>query len=168
MIKGILLKHSPKMKEISEIEILSQLDPLNEYDQLSTRVDPISGYTIYRRSYYSDNLYITSYSSEGKSVIDSIWEVYETLNYGAPNFIKSFRKDQNMIIVSWPRYEDDKFEDASYTLMIEELTRFTAFSNIFKYYFAFILKNFSGSAESLSVYLKEYINMCIVVDEEND
>lgn len=158
MIKGILLKHSPKMKEMSEIEILSQLDPLNEYDQLSTRVDPISGYTIYRRSYYSDNLYITSYSSEGKDVIDSIWEVYETLNYGAPNFIKSFRKDQNMIIVSWPRYEDDKFEDASYTLMIEELTRFTAF----------ILKNFSGSAESLSVYLKEYINMCIVVDEEND
>lgn len=137
------------MKEISELEILGQLDPLKEYDQLTTRVDPISGSTIYRRSYYSDDLYISTYASIEKLNVEAIWDVYNTLNEGAGDYIKAFLKDENTIVVAWPRYED-KFEDAQYTLLIEEITRVTAF----------FMKEFGINDDSIG-YLKNYIDFCV-------
>jgi hypothetical protein len=149
MIKGILLKRAPHMKEISELEILGQLDPLKEYDQLTTRVDPLSGSTIYRRSYYSDDLYISTYASIEKLNVEAIWDVYNTLNEGAGDYIKAFMKDENTIVVAWPRYED-KFEDAQYTLLIEEITRVSAF----------FMKEFGINDDSIG-YLRNYIDLCV-------
>lgn len=137
------------MRDISELEILGQLDPLKEYDQLNTKVDPISGSSIYRRSYYSNDLYISTYASIEKLNIEAIWDVYNTLNEGAGDYIKAFMKDENTIVVAWPRYED-KFEDAQYTLLIEELTRVTAF----------FMKEF-GINDDSSRYLRNYIDLCV-------
>ena len=149
MIKGILLKRAPHMRDISELEILGQLDPLKEYDQLNTKVDPISGSSIYRRSYYSNDLYISTYASIEKLNVEAIWDVYNTLNEGAGDYIKAFMKDENTIVVAWPRYED-KFEDAQYTLLIEELTRVTAF----------FMKEF-GINDDSARYLRNYIDLCV-------
>ena len=154
MIKGILLKRAPKMLEFSELEILGQLDPLNEYDQLNTRVDPISGSTIYRRSYYSDDFYISTYASEGDLNVEAIWDIYNIMNNSAGNYLKAFKKDSNTIVVAWHRYED-KFEDAQYTLLIEELTRITAF----------FVKEF-GASPTAAEYLKSYIDMCVLDGED--
>lgn len=149
MIKGILLKRAPHMRDISELEILGQLDPLKEYDQLNTKVDPISGNSIYRRSYYSDDLYISTYASIEKLNVEAIWDVYNTLNEGAGDYIKAFMQDENTIVVAWPRYED-KFEDAQYTLLIEEITRVTAF----------FMKEF-GINDDSARYLRNYIDLCV-------
>lgn len=137
------------MRDISELEILGQLDPLKEYDQLNTKVDPISGSSIYRRSYYSNDLYISTYASIEKLNVEAIWDVYNTLNEGAGDYIKAFMKDENTIVVAWPRYED-KFEDAQYTLLIEELTRVTAF----------FMKEF-GINDDSARYLRNYIDLCV-------
>ena len=150
MIKGILLKETPNMQNMSEAEILGRLDPLKESEGLGTHIDPISGKSIYRRLYYSDDIYISTYASESDFAIEAIWDVYRVLNTAAGNYIKAFRRagDANTLIIAWPRY-DDKFEDATYTLMIEEIIRIAAWMN----------KTFGGD---LAVeYLKDYINTCI-------
>ena len=154
MIKGILLKRAPKMLEFSELEILGQLDPLKEYDQLNSRVDPLSGNTIYRRLYYSDDFYISTYASEGDLNVEAIWDIYNIMNNSAGNYLKAFKKDSNTIVVAWHRYED-KFEDAQYTLLIEELTRITAF----------FVKEF-GANSTAAEYLKGYIDMCVLDGED--
>lgn len=136
------------MKNISELEILGKLDPLKENEDLGTHVDPISGKTIFRRSYYSDDLYIVTYASESSFAVDAIWEVYEVLNIGAGDYIKSFKKDENTVVISWPRYED-KFEDATYTLMIEEIIRVAAWQ----------IKSFGKLAAE--GYISDYISTCV-------
>lgn len=154
MIKGILLKKSPHMGDKDEIYILSRLDPLKEYEGLGTRTDPMTGKEIFRRSYYSDDLYISTYASDSKDAIDAIWEVFDTLNKGATEYIKSFKKDERTIVIAWPRYED-KFEDATYTTMIEEITRIVAF----------FIKEF-GSDGMVDRYIRDYINMCVANGED--
>ena len=136
------------MQNMSEAEILGKLDPLKESEGLGTHLDPISGKTIYRRLYYSDDIYISTYASESDFAIEAIWEVYNILNRAASNYIKAFKQDTNTLVIAWPRYED-KFEDATYTLMIEEIIRIAAWMN----------KTFG---EDLTVgYLRDYISTCI-------
>lgn len=137
------------MQSISEAEILGKLDPLNEYEGLVEHLDPITGKSIYRRVYYSSDLYISTYASESDFAIDAIWEVYDVLNNGAGNFLKAFKKDNNTLVLSWPRFKDDKYEDATYTLMIEEITRIAAW----------LLKTFGLAAATK--YIENYIKTCI-------
>jgi len=80
MIKGFLLKHKPKMEEISDAEIMSQLDPLKECENkysFSTNVGDKQISTT-RRAFYTDTLYITTYTAE-EEVINALWEVYNMM-----------------------------------------------------------------------------------------
>ena len=136
-----------------DLEILGQLDPLKENEPVVVRKDPISGCEIYQRSYYSDNLYITTYASGNELNIEAIFEVYEVLNEGAPDYLKAFKKDDKTVIIAWPRYED-KFEDATYTLLIEEIIRISAF----------LLKEFG--IDAAKIYIQNYLNMCVANGED--
>lgn len=150
MIKGILLEKKPGMADIAESDVLSKFDPLNKYeDRFDVTFGPDKELSATRRVFYSDSLYITTYTSQHKDVIDTLMEVYNILNRCVPEFIKAFKKGDNAIFVAWPRYED-KFEDATYTLMIEELTRIAAF----------FMKEF-GVDDEVCNYLKAYVNLCI-------
>ena len=145
MIKGILLKSPPIMRGMSETDILSKLDPLNEYEP-KYEMDSDSGVHTTRRVFCTDNLYITTYTSED-GMLNSLMDVYEAASTGAPDLIKAFRKG-NAIFVAYQKLED-KFEDATYTVMIEELIRVTAF---------FVRK---FGVDTASDYVREYVDLCV-------
>ena len=138
------------MKEVSEFDILSKLDPLKEYEPKYDLTVGREGGNISstRRMFYTDDLYITIYTSPDSVVTESLWELYQILNKAAGDIIKAFRKD-NAIFVSWPRFED-KFDDATYTLMVEELARVSSF----------LLKEL-GTDEEVEKMVSNYIEMCI-------
>lgn len=149
MIKGILLKSPPIMKEISEADILSSLDPLKEYEpkyELDSTTSSGDEIHTTRRIFYTDKLYITTYTTENV-MLENMWEVYSTLSTAAPELIKVFKKG-DAIFVAYPKYED-KFEDATYTVLIEELTRVAAF----------FCRSFDK--EDAINYIKEYIDLCV-------
>ena len=114
------------MENMSETDILSKLDPLKEYEakyDLDSETDSGAVHTT-RRVFYTDELYITTYTTEG-NLLESLWDVYYVLTQGAGKLVKAFRKG-DAIFVAWPKPED-KFEDATYTVLIEELIRVAAF-----------------------------------------
>jgi len=151
MIKGFLFKNKPHMNEFSEVDILSRLDPLKEsedkFDFTTTIGDEEVSAT--RRSFYSEDLYISTYTSESSGVLDSLWDVYNAINMGAPEVLRAFKKG-NAIFVAWPRFEDDKFDDSAYTIFIEELIRVSAL----------FIREF-GSAEIASKYIQSYVDLCV-------
>jgi len=152
MIKGILLKSPPIMEGMSETDILSKLDPLKEYEskyEMNSRGSSGEIHTT-RRIFYTDELYITTYTSE-KEMIDSLWEVYDVLTHGAPKLVKAFRKG-DAIFVAYPKLED-KFEDATYTVLIDELVRVTAF----------FIKHFDR--EKAIEFVEDYIDLCVAWKE---
>lgn len=143
------------MEEISDAEIMSQLDPLKECENkysFSTNVGDKQISTT-RRAFYTDTLYITTYTAE-EEVINALWEVYNVLNNAAPNLIKSFIVG-SALFVAWPKY-DDRFEDAAYSTMIEELVRVSAF----------FCKEF-GVDDATTDYVKRYVELCVAYDRKN-
>jgi hypothetical protein len=148
MIKGILLKSPPIMRGISETDILSSLDPLKEYEskyELDSSTEAGDVHTT-RRVFYTDKLYIVTYTTE-KVILQNLWEVYDTLTMAAPDIIKAFRKG-DAVFVSYPKFED-KFEDATYSVLIDELVRVTAF----------FCREFDK--ETAVNYVKDYVDLCV-------
>lgn len=148
MIKGIKLSEPPNMGEYSDPEILGELDPLKEYEEPSKFFNP-AGEKITRRVHYSDKLYITTYMCKDESSLDTIWTVYDILNMGAKNYIRSIRVSPNVIVCSWPKY-DNKVDDATYTLLIEEITRIAAF---------FVME--FGAEDITYKYIEDYLKLCV-------
>ena len=156
MIKGFLLKNKPNMEEISEADVMSQLDPLKECEDKFDFNTVIGDKQISttRRSFYTDSLYITTYTADN-DVLSALWEVYNVLNRACGNLIKSFVVG-NALFVVYPRYEDDKFEDATYSVMIEELVRVAAF----------FCKEF-GVDDMSEEYVKRYVSLCVSYDRKD-
>ena len=130
------------MEGMSETDILSKLDPLKEYEskyEMNSRGSSGEIHTT-RRIFYTDELYITTYTSE-KEMIDSLWEVYDVLTHGAPKLVKAFKKG-DAIFVAYPKL-----------VLIDELVRITAF----------FIKHFDR--EKAIEFVEEYIDLCVAWKE---
>ena len=137
------LKCNPEMDSVSTVDVLDELDLTNHVGDTNTY--DASDYKISRDLYISDKYFITIFKTNRKPIIDILAEIYETLQNAAPNFIKVI-KYNNTIITAIPNYKEP-YEDTTYSAVIDELIRITAF----------FFKKFGSSLASL--YLKEYISL---------
>lgn len=137
------------MKNKTDLDILSSLDPLKEREE---PLDiPLSGVDepLKRRIFYTPDLYIVTYHSDSKESIENLWDIYDTINNACPELIKSIRREKT-VFVAYPRYED-KFNNATYSLMVDEIIRVTAY----------LLKANDFNRQKTAAEVKNYIKLCV-------
>ena len=150
IIKTIYLEYRPEMDNISALEILSELDTLNKDTNHST-VLVGSDHKVYKDQFITPNYFITflKIKTEDDIMFLSMKKLYEILQLSVPCFLKVMSVGDTLIIVT-PRYSDI-FQDASYSVMMEELIRFTSYA----------YKKTNGDDIETSIMVKEYVGMCI-------
>lgn len=148
MIKAIYLDKYPNMDNVSALEILSELNPLWKNENNST-VLVGSNHKIYKDAFITLNYFVTFYKITDELTFLSMKKIYEIIQLSVPSFLKVM-SIENTLIVATPKYSD-MFENASYSVMIEELTRFTSWA----------YRKTNGDELETSIMLKEYIEMCV-------
>lgn len=149
MIKALYFETRPRMDSVGALELLDELNPL-EKDNLSCSEIPLGdNRKIIKDSFITDNYFITFFKVIGDAItFSSILKVYEIMQLAVPNFLKVL-KVKNSIIVATPKYENS-YENASYSLMMDELVRFTTYC----------FKRTNDEVTS-SIMLKEYVEMYV-------
>lgn len=148
MIKAIYLEEYPMMDNVSALEILSELNPLWRNDNNST-VLVGSDHKIYKDAFITPNYFVTFYRITDGITFLSMKKIYEIIQLSVPNFLKVMSIDKTLIVAT-PKYSD-MYENASYSVMLEELIRFTSWA---------YRKN-DGDELGTSIMLKEYVEMCV-------
>lgn len=149
MIKSLYFESKPKMDCVGVIELLDELNPLSKDDISSTEIPLDGGHKIIKDSFITENYFITFFRVENDPItLMSIIKVYEIMQLAIPNFLKVINV-KNSVIVATPKY-DNSYENASYSLMMDELVRFTTYS--FKR---------TGDEVLSSIMLKEYVEMYV-------
>lgn len=149
MIKALYFESCPNMDSVSAVELLDELNPLIKDSRGSTILSVgNSERKIYKDSFITQNYFITFNKIEDEDTLKSILKIYEVMQLSIPSFLKVINIG-NSVIVAIPRY-DDAYENASYTVMIDELVRFTAYC----------LKK-TGDDIVSSMMLKEYVDMYV-------
>ena len=148
MIKGIFLMEEPYMDEVSELEILSDLDFLYEESKPSNFND--GNYTMKKSSYKGENFITTIYETDYEPSMKAMFIAYDIIQKANPSFIKSFKYGKNKLIVSYPSYYEDGPDAVKiYSDMIDELLRVTVF-----------LLRYNSPDEAVEQ-LREYIEMSV-------
>ena len=149
MIKALYFETRPRMDSVGALELLNELNPLLK-DNLGSSVIPIGkDREIVKDSFITDNYFITFFKVIGDPLtLSSILKVYEIMQLSIPSFLKVL-KVRDSIIVATPKYENS-YENASYSLMMDELVRFTTYC--FKR---------TGDEVTSSIMLKEYVEMYV-------
>ena len=148
MIKALYLESYPEMDKVSAIEILDELDPIIKNENNST-VLVGSNHKIYKDAFITPNYYVTFIKIDESLTFMSIKKIYEILQLSIPNFLKVLNI-KNTLIVATPRY-NDVYENASYSVMMDELVRFTSYA----------YRKTGCDDISTSIMLKEYVEMCV-------
>ncbi len=148
MIKALYLESYPDMDNVSAIEILDELNPLIKNENNSA-VLVGTNHKIYKDAFVTPNFFVTFMKIDEKITFLSMLKIYEILQFSIPNFLKVL-KIENTLIVATPRY-NDLYEDASYSVMMDELIRFTSYA----------YRKTGGDELSTSIMLKEYVEMCV-------
>lgn len=147
MIKAIYLEEYPTMDNVGALEILSELNPLCRNDNSTVLVG--SDHKIYKDTFITPNFFVTFYRITDKMTFLSMRKIYEIIQLSVPNFLKVMSVEKTLIITI-PKYSD-MYENASYSVMIDELIRFTSWA---------YRKN-NGDELETSIMLKEYVEMCV-------
>lgn len=151
MIKGILLRHQPKMADLEEIEILSLVDPLAETEYVSERSK--AGHKVERRVFEVPGLQITLLTTIDPVSLSAISGVWKILEKAAPDFMKVLELPESKVLVAWPRYQDSS-ESENYTSMMNELIRVAVF----------LLRTYGITKKDKVVeLLKDYVEVCVSI-----
>lgn len=157
MIKGIYLETEPKMANVSESDVISELDLLKIAE--SSHDIKVEENNVERTIYYSDNHYIYVFKFTGDNIdrFNELSKPYEILQKAWPELLKEFKYQDNKMIFAIPRYNTG--EDIVYKSMVEELIRFISF-----FYFT-VLENGEDDDETAELmtteYIKEYIKFAV-------
>lgn len=148
MIKGIFLIEEPFMDEVTDLEILSDLDFLYEDSEPTTYNG--GEYIMKKSAYRGDNFITTIYETSYQPSMSAMFIAYSIIQKANPSFVKVFKYGENRLIISYPNFYEDGIEIAkTYQDMIEELLRVTVF----------LLRN--NDPEDSVELLKEYIDINI-------
>lgn len=147
MIKGIYLRQLGEMSKVSDFDILKNLDPLLQTEE----PEVFSGvlYTMTRRSIYSKDYNITTFTADSKVSIDAMYNIYKIIEMADPNLIKVFYYTEDSIVVACPMFKGF-IENTNYSTVIDELVRVSAFC----------LKMTGNVGKSVDL-LKDYMELCI-------
>lgn len=148
MIKALWFETRPEMDSVGAIEILDELNPLIKDNRSSTIIPLRDGHKMIKDSYITKNFFIMFLKIDDPLTFESMLKIYEVLQLSIPNFLKVLNVN-NTIIVATPRY-DDAYENASYSVMMDELVRFTTYC----------LKR-TGDDLTSSIMLKEYVELFV-------
>lgn len=149
MIKAIYLESYPKMDSVSAVEVLDELNPLIKNENNST-VLVGKNHKIYKDEFITRNYFVTFIKViNDLETLETMRKIYDIIQLGLPNFIKVLGVGNSLIIVT-PKYQD-LYENASYSVMIEELIRFTTYA----------YKKTGGDELTTSIWLKEYVEFCV-------
>lgn len=148
MIKAIYLETYPKMDSTSAIDILDELNPLVKNENNST-VLVAKDHKIYKDEFITQNYFITFLKIDDNTSFEAMKKIYEIIQLAVPSFLKVMNIN-NTLIITIPRYRD-MYENASYSVMMEELMRFTSY----------IYRKTSGDELTTCMMLKEYVEMCV-------
>lgn len=147
MIKALYLDYYPRMDCVSALEILDELNPLWKNEKSTVLVG--SNHEIYKDSFVTKNYFVTFYKITEDLTFLSMKKVYEILQLSVPNFLKVLSVGETLIVVT-PKYTD-QYENASYSVMMDELMRFASYS----------YQKTKGDEIETSIMIKEYVGMCV-------
>ena len=148
MIKALYIESWPTMDRVSAVELLEELNPLAR-DGSKNIVIPLSeGHKMIKDSFITKNYFITFVKIDDPNTFLAMSKIYDVIQLSVPNFIKVLNIGTSLIVAT-PKH-NDSYENACYSVMIDELIRFTAYC----------LKR-TGDEIMSSIMLKEYIEMFV-------
>ena len=138
------------MDKYTKVDVLADLDLLRE----DKRKFSVENETTKRYAYFGRRLfYIIIFKPETEDKGKVIYEIYSKLQKALPKFLKVFKLASGNIVYAYP-YFMDKIEDATYSLLMEELLRLTGF----------LMLNMNN--DDIETFLRDYVNVNVYIEEE--
>ena len=158
MIKSFKLIEIPEMNKYTDMDILSNLNPMFKVPDKESVKYTIDGADSRVDSYFSydPSIFIDVFRSTSNKSFDLIYESYNNIQEADPSLIKVIRTKGNnedsdeLLIVAYPRYINNVFSNIVYSNMLDELSRVSAFLN-----------KKIVNRETVLDFLRDYIKVCV-------
>lgn len=148
MIKGIFLKDPLFMETVSTEDIIGELDPLHNIGKPETITSDV--YTMVKREFFDKFFFLTSYTFSDEKGVDIMWNLFDTIQQGIPNFFKVIKYANNVLVTAYPKPNDYKDINTVQNLM-DEITRVTAF----------LQNEYHNDKELVISKIHKYFEMCV-------
>lgn len=146
MIKGFLLKTTPKMDKVTQAELLEEFDPLLEDFSEFMKGET---YNMSEKEHCTDNYRFKSFSLSTSEGFDALWDIYNNIQRACPELIKLIRYSEKSFIAVIPLFEGESSNE-TFEILLDELVRLSAF----------FIKTFDDDDEIVD-YISSYVDICV-------
>lgn len=153
MISGIKLSKKPYMKGISSVEILADLDTLKEELPCITHKSA-TGAVVNKRTFFGDRFTINmiQYDKDFDSGFVIMEDLYSIIREALPDFLHSMSYSGNLIIYSYPNFQEDYRLNTLFDHLMKEIQRIAVF----------LLKQYGiENRDRIKTLLMDYVETCI-------